>query len=49
MIDQYGIIYISSPSGIFAVAGRAAGTLATTPWPMFRHDVRHTGKYGARR
>lgn len=48
-VDNYGIIYVSCPSGIFAVAGRTSGGLASSPWPMFHHDVRHTGKYGARR
>ncbi len=48
-VDNYGIVYITCPAGVFAVAGRTAGTLANSPWPMFHHDVRHTGKYGARR
>lgn len=48
MVDQYGIIYISTSSGIFAVAGQLNQGLATTPWPMFRRDVRHTGKHGGR-
>lgn len=47
VIDQYGIIYIATPDGlIFAVAGRPERTLMQSPWPMFRHDVRHTGKFG---
>lgn len=48
-VDNYGIIYVTCPAGVFAVAGRLAGGLANSPWPMFHHDVRHTGKYGARR
>jgi outer membrane protein assembly factor BamB len=47
-VDQYGIIYIASADGIFAVAGRPDGTLAATDWPMFHHDARHTGRFGAR-
>jgi hypothetical protein len=47
-VDQYGIIYIASDDGIFAVAGRPGGTLAATDWPMFHHDARHTGRFGAR-
>jgi outer membrane protein assembly factor BamB len=48
VIDEYGIIYIASNlDGIFAVAGRAAGTLADTPWPMFHRDIRHSGKSSA--
>jgi len=48
VVDQYGIIYIASDDGIFAVAGRPGGTLAPTDWPMFHHDARHTGRFGAR-
>lgn len=51
VVDRYGIIYISTWSGyggIFAIAGRLGGTLAATDWPMFHHDVRHTGRFGAR-
>ena len=47
VVDQYGIVYISTGSGIFAVAGRPGGTLAVTDWPMFHHDVRHTGRLEA--
>ncbi len=48
VIDQYGIIYIASGyDGVFAIAGRATGTLAQTAWPMFHHDIHHTGKSGA--
>ena len=48
VVDQYGIIYISAGTGIFAIAGRPGGTLATTDWPMFHHDARHTGRFGAK-
>lgn len=48
VVDQYGIIYISAVTGIFAVAGRPGGTLAVTDWPMFHHDAKHTGRFGAR-
>jgi outer membrane protein assembly factor BamB len=48
VVDQYGIVYIATGSGIFAVAGRPGGTLAATDWPMFHHDARHTGRFGAR-
>jgi outer membrane protein assembly factor BamB len=49
VMDQYGIIYVAcSFDGLFAIAGRPSGTLANTAWPMFHHDVKHTGKYGAR-
>ena len=48
VVDQYGIIYISTGSGLFAIAGRPGGTLAATDWPMFHHDARHTGRFGAK-
>ncbi len=47
-VDQYGIIYISAGAGIFAIAGRPNGTLAATDWPMFHHDAKHSGRFGAR-
>lgn len=46
VIDRYGIIYVASNvDGVFAIAGRSTGTLAQSPWPMFHHDIRHTGNY----
>jgi len=48
VVDQYGIVYIATGNGIFAIAGRPGGTLAATDWPMFHHDARHTGRFGAR-
>jgi outer membrane protein assembly factor BamB len=48
LVDQHGIIYAASTiNGIFAIAGRPAGRLATTAWPMFQHDIRHSGKAGS--
>ena len=29
---------------LLGATGPAAGQLAQTPWPMFQHDVRHTGR-----
>ena len=29
---------------VLGATGPAAGQLAQTPWPMFQHDVRHTGR-----
>ncbi|MBN2538135.1 PQQ-like beta-propeller repeat protein, partial [candidate division WOR-3 bacterium] len=47
-LDQYGIIYVASGvDGVFAIAGRPSGYLGGGPWPMFHHDVRHTGKLGS--
>lgn len=48
VVDQYGIVYIATPSGyVYAIAGRSGGYLMPSSWPMFRHDQRHTGKFGA--
>jgi outer membrane protein assembly factor BamB len=49
VVDQYGIIYITTSDAIYAVAGSTSRVIASSDWPMFHHDVRHTGKYGARR
>jgi hypothetical protein len=50
VLDDYGIIYVATQSGLFAIAGPTTNRLlAATPWPMFHHDAHHTGKYGARR
>jgi hypothetical protein len=46
VIDMYGIVYAVTDDGdVFAVAG--SGALASSAWPMFRHDIRHTGKSGS--
>jgi outer membrane protein assembly factor BamB len=47
-VDEYGIIYTAATGGIFAIAGRPTGTLAASDWPMFHHDPKHTGRFGAR-
>lgn len=47
VLGPNGWIYAASEDGVYAFYRGA--TLATTPWPMFRHDIRHTGKAGAKR
>ena len=43
-IDENGVIYIVSTDGyLYAIDDRCGG-LASSSWPMFHHDVRHTGK-----
>jgi len=43
-IGSDGIIYFGSyDNNIYAIVGHSGG-LADTPWPMFRHDLRHTGR-----
>jgi hypothetical protein len=42
-----GTIYVGSESGrLYALRGTAS--LADSPWPMYQHDLRHTGRAGAR-
>jgi outer membrane protein assembly factor BamB len=42
VIGSEGTIYIGSNDGkLYAVYG--SGALATTHWPMFQHDIKHTG------
>ncbi len=50
VVDRYGIIYIASSYGVYAVAGRVnTGVLMRSAWPMFHRDPRHTGCYGTQR
>ena len=44
-IESDGTVYVGSCDGkLYAIEGGSGG-LATSPWPMFHHDVRHTGLY----
>ena len=44
-IGSDGTIYVGSGDGnLYAIYG--SGTLASTPWPMFHHDLKHTGRAG---
>ncbi len=44
-IGSDGTIYVGSCDGmLYAICG--SGTLANSPWPMFHHDVKHTGRVG---
>lgn len=49
VLDQFGIIYLATAKGVYAVAGRSSGYLMPSAWPMFRHDIHHTGRFGAYR
>jgi len=45
-IGQDGTVYIGSTDNkLYAING--SGRLADTPWPMFHHDLRHTGNVTA--
>lgn len=42
-IGSDGTIYVGSEdNNLYAIEGSSGG-LADSPWPMFRHDLRHTG------
>jgi outer membrane protein assembly factor BamB len=44
-IDSDGTIYVGSwDDKLYAIYG--SGSLADTPWPMFHHDLRHSGRVG---
>jgi len=44
-IGADGTIYVVSTNGLlYAIQGTSA--IADTPWPMFRHDCRRTGRAG---
>ncbi len=43
-IDADGVIYMGSyDNNLYAIYGSSGG-LANTPWPMFLHDLKHTGR-----
>ena len=43
-IGADGTIYVGSNDYyLYAINGNSGG-LASTPWPMFHHDVRHSGR-----
>lgn len=44
-IGADGTLYVGS-SKLYAIFTESSG-LADTPWPMFRHDARHSGRAGA--
>jgi len=45
-IGSDGIIYVGSDDGnLYAIYGSSGG-LANTPWPMFHHDLKHSGRVG---
>ncbi len=45
-IGPDGTVYVGCSDGyVYAVYSTSLG-LADSPWPMFHHDVRHTGRAG---
>ncbi len=49
VIGPNGWIYVGSSEGIYAFKIPNLTGLANTPWPMFRHDIKHTGRVGGGR
>ena len=47
VIGPNGWIYAASQNGVYGFKRNI--TLANTPWPMFRHDIKHTGRVGGGR
>ncbi len=39
-----GTVYIGSRDGFLYAVNTTCGGLAQSPWPMFHHDMKHTGK-----
>ncbi len=49
VIGEDGTVYIGEAnSNLYAIYSNSGG-LANSPWPMFRHDVRHTGSHTGNR
>ena len=46
LIDQYGTIYITTGTGVYAFWGQ--GLPAASAWPMFQHDPQRTGNASAK-
>jgi outer membrane protein assembly factor BamB len=40
-----GTVYVGADDD-YLYGIRGSGTLATAPWPMFQHDLKHTGRVG---
>ena len=43
-IGADGTVYVGSNDGNFYAIYGNSGGLAKTPWPMFHHDLAHTGR-----
>jgi sugar lactone lactonase YvrE len=46
MIAKNGTIYVGSNDGFFYALSSTSQGAANSPWPMFRHDICHTGRVG---
>ena len=45
-IAPNGDLIIVGAEALYGIAGYTAGTLATSPWPKWQHDVQNSGKVG---
>lgn len=43
-VGSDGTIYVGSDNGSLYAINGSSGGLANTPWPMFHHDLKHTGR-----
>ena len=44
-IGEDGTVYVGSDDGnLYAINGNSGGLLSDSPWPMFHHDLKHTGQ-----
>ena len=43
-LDRSAVVLLLTGALLFGANAPAAAQLANTPWPMFQHDVRHTGQ-----
>lgn len=44
VMSQDGIMYVGSTNGMLYAISTGSEGLARSPWPMFQHDARHTGR-----
>jgi outer membrane protein assembly factor BamB len=49
VVGDNGVVYVGHESYLFAVIGYNRLPLANTPWPMFQHDPKHTGRASGKR
>ncbi|MEO0130354.1 MAG: PQQ-binding-like beta-propeller repeat protein [candidate division WOR-3 bacterium] len=49
VVGENGIVYVANEEYLFAIVGYKRLPLANTPWPMFQHDPKHSGRAGSKR
>ncbi|MEO0089131.1 MAG: PQQ-binding-like beta-propeller repeat protein [candidate division WOR-3 bacterium] len=49
VVGDNGIVYVANEEYLFAIIGHNRLPLANTPWPMFQHDPKHSGRAGSKR